>query len=254
MKKLILVSSITVAMTLGMNNAAVAANKSESDMTDAQKTEAIGFGSGFVTGALVGGPIGAIVGGTFGVLVAHDANTDDEIEAKNAEIVSISRELRQKEETIASVNRDLKSLQQKNMTQLVAYQENTDEEWLNDFNGFESNLQFKTASFLVEDAYKAQLKQVAALANTYPQLRIKLTGYADQRGDSQYNQQLSEQRAQAVKEFLLGNNVNASQIGVSGAGETTLTTQGKVNNEDLFFERRVSVTLVNSNKQMTAAN
>ena len=106
----------------------------------------------------------------------------------------------------------------------------------------------------MEDAYKAQLKQVAALANTYPQLRIKLTGYADQRGDSQYNQQLSEQRAQAVKEFLLGNNVNASQIGVSGAGETTLTTQGKVNNEDLFFERRVSVTLVNSNKQMTAAN
>jgi len=48
--------------------------------------------------------------------------------------------------------------------------------------------------------------------------RIKLTGYADPIGTAEYNQQLSQQRAEALREYLLGQGIDASRIEVTGYG------------------------------------
>jgi OmpA-OmpF porin, OOP family len=53
---------------------------------------------------------------------------------------------------------------------------------------------------------------------------ISLTGHADRFGTDAYNQKLSERRAIAVKEYLLGQSVRANRIDAEGKGETQPVT------------------------------
>lgn len=271
MKKLLIASTIAITLTSLSVQSVYAAEKNETDsFNKANKNEMIGFGSGAIAGAAVGGPVGAFVGGIFGLFIAEDVNSNAEIKAKDMQLATLKYDLQEQEQSLAALHADYKNLQQTQLRQLVSFEQQTNDAWLDDFTNFESNLQFKTASFLVEDNYKNQLNSLANLLTSYPQLQVKLTGYADQRGDSSYNQTLSTQRAQAVKEYLLSKHVDLAQISMTGAGEVqaqlstftspqlgetneqTMPTQ--LNIEDLFFERRVNIQLVNTNKQLTAAN
>lgn len=64
----------------------------------------------------------------------------------------------------------------------------------------------------------AELKTVAdiALKNNY---RINLLGYTDNKGEPSYNKVLSQKRADAAKEALVGLKVPAERIGANGFGE-----------------------------------
>ena len=69
---------------------------------------------------------------------------------------------------------------------------------------------------------------------------IEIVGHTDDVGDNDYNQKLSEQRAQAVGKYLIRSGVDASKIVTMGAGERTpvasnATEQGRADN------RRVEV-------------
>jgi OOP family OmpA-OmpF porin len=54
---------------------------------------------------------------------------------------------------------------------------------------------------------------------------IVITGHADRIGRDSYNQALSERRAQAVKDYLVGKNIAASRIQAMGKGETEPVTK-----------------------------
>lgn len=54
--------------------------------------------------------------------------------------------------------------------------------------------------------------------------QIALTGHADRIGTTAYNQKLSEQRAMAVKDYLVEKQVPANRITASGMGETQPVT------------------------------
>jgi OOP family OmpA-OmpF porin len=49
---------------------------------------------------------------------------------------------------------------------------------------------------------------------------IIATGHTDRFGSNEYNQKLSERRAEAVKDYLVSKNVQATQISAAGKGET----------------------------------
>jgi OOP family OmpA-OmpF porin len=49
---------------------------------------------------------------------------------------------------------------------------------------------------------------------------ILATGHTDRFGSNPYNQKLSERRAEVVKNYLIGKNVQAAQINAAGKGET----------------------------------
>jgi OOP family OmpA-OmpF porin len=53
---------------------------------------------------------------------------------------------------------------------------------------------------------------------------IVATGHADRIGSDAYNQKLSERRAQAVKDYLVGKNIQAGSIAAAGKGETQPVT------------------------------
>ena len=54
---------------------------------------------------------------------------------------------------------------------------------------------------------------------------IHATGHADRFGSNAYNQRLSEHRAHAVKDYLVGKNVQAGTIDAEGRGETQPLTK-----------------------------
>jgi OOP family OmpA-OmpF porin len=50
---------------------------------------------------------------------------------------------------------------------------------------------------------------------------INVNGHADRLGTAQYNQQLSEKRADAVRAYLVSKGVEASKVETFGFGKTT---------------------------------
>lgn len=64
-------------------------------------------------------------------------------------------------------------------------------------------------------------EQVVEKMKANPQVELLLiTGHADRIGSDQYNQKLSERRAESVKEYLTGQGIEASRLHTVGKGET----------------------------------
>jgi outer membrane protein OmpA-like peptidoglycan-associated protein len=55
----------------------------------------------------------------------------------------------------------------------------------------------------------------------YPERRVLIEGHTDSVGSDAYNLDLSQRRADAVRDFLLQNGVNAAQISTRGYGKAS---------------------------------
>ncbi len=80
-------------------------------------------------------------------------------------------------------------------------------------------LLFEVNSAILKPAAVQGLTEVAAVLNHYPETTIMVKGYTDNTGSEVYNQQLSERRAQAVGNFLIGQGVAATRITMIGFGK-----------------------------------
>jgi OmpA-OmpF porin, OOP family len=78
----------------------------------------------------------------------------------------------------------------------------------------------------------------------YPDMQVEIAGHTDSIGSDEYNQRLSEGRAQAVKDYFIGQGVPDSQMSIRGYGEseprdTNDTAEGRERN------RRVELRILN---------
>jgi outer membrane protein OmpA-like peptidoglycan-associated protein len=99
---------------------------------------------------------------------------------------------------------------------------------------------FDTDEAVVRDDVKGFLSEVARVMveRRFAHVKIELQGYADVRRANDYNMELSERRAQAVKEILVANGLSPRRISVVPFGEEKATsTTAKGMQED----RRVEV-------------
>jgi outer membrane protein OmpA-like peptidoglycan-associated protein len=87
---------------------------------------------------------------------------------------------------------------------------------------FKSDVMFDTNSSIIKSAAYAsgEIDRVAQILNRYPDTTIKVVGYTDNTGSESYNQQLSGQRANAVKNALVVKNVQTARISALGMGES----------------------------------
>ena len=89
------------------------------------------------------------------------------------------------------------------------------------------------------------LAKVAELIGTYDDRKVLIIGHSDAVGDAAYNRQLSERRAELVKQFFVDNfELSADQLATEGLGEarpiaSNATPQGRRAN------RRVDVLILN---------
>jgi OOP family OmpA-OmpF porin len=72
---------------------------------------------------------------------------------------------------------------------------------------------------------QATLTEASNAAKAGYNIRVDVVGHADTSGESGYNQALSLRRANAVRNQLVTNGVNAPAVAISGRGETALLVQ-----------------------------
>lgn len=84
------------------------------------------------------------------------------------------------------------------------------------------------------------LNTVAKMMKEHTDLNFRIEGHTDSDGPDDYNLQLSEKRAAAVKEALIGIGVDASRMETKGIGEgvpvsDNRSPEGKANNRRVEF-------------------
>jgi len=73
----------------------------------------------------------------------------------------------------------------------------------------------------VKSAFLPLLDEIAKILNNNPKMTLQLEGHTDSVGSVEYNQALSERRANAIKNSLVkGKNVDAARLSTVGYGET----------------------------------
>lgn len=105
------------------------------------------------------------------------------------------------------------------------------------------NVTFDTDQAVLKPSFTGVLESVGLVLKEYPKTLIEVAGHTDDTGSDQYNQLLSERRAESVAGFLRRQGVDDRRIVVRGYGEQypiapNTTPQGREQN------RRVELTLV----------
>ncbi len=194
--------------------------------SNAVKGGAIGVGGGAVIGGLIGNAagntalgaiIGAAVGGTTGAIIGN--NMDKRAEEMRQDLANAK---------VERVGEGIKIT-------------------------FDSGILFVTNSSELQPAAKANIESLSKILNKYPDTNILIEGDTDNEGTKEYNQKLSERRAQAVADYQKGQGVASSRIGTVGLGEmnpvgSNDTAAGRQQN------RRVEVAIFANEKMKDAAD
>src|SRR6266571_3878638 len=83
-----------------------------------------------------------------------------------------------------------------------------------------SDVLFKTGSFELLPGARERLAKISGIVLAYPSLHLQVEGHTDSVGGEDYNQQLSEHRAEAVRDYLVQQGISAPSIEAKGFGKT----------------------------------
>ena len=163
-----------------------------SNWSNTAKGAVFGSGGGAAVGAVVGKTLGntaagaiagAAVGGSVGAIIGR--NMDRKAEELERELDGVT--VQRVEEGIAL--------------------------------SFDSGLLFGFDSSALRDASKENLRKLANIMGEDDDTDLMIVGHTDSTGDADYNQSLSERRAQSAADYLIDQGIASSRIQIEGRGE-----------------------------------
>jgi outer membrane protein OmpA-like peptidoglycan-associated protein len=83
-----------------------------------------------------------------------------------------------------------------------------------------SDVLFDTGKYSLRPLAREKLAKVAGIVSGHPGLRLDVEGYTDSVGGDEYNQQLSENRGGAVRDFLVQQGMAGGSVSAKGFGKT----------------------------------
>lgn len=179
--------SLLTVLTLSLSLAGCA------NMSKTGKGAAIGAGAGAAVGAIIGKAtgktgtgaiVGAAVGGTAGAIIGRQM--DKQAEELEAELEG------------AEVERVGEGIQ---IT-------------------FDSAILFEVNSYTLSEDSKTNLRRLAESLKAYDNTELIIAGHTDSSGPEDYNQKLSEQRAESAAAMLAREGVTVSRLSIVGHGES----------------------------------
>lgn len=102
-------------------------------------------------------------------------------------------------------------------------------------------IQFETGKDLIKTKSYLILNQIANVLVTNPTYLIEIRGHTDNVGGSEFNQILSQKRAEAVRKYLIQKGINQKRMSANGYGDSlpvapNNTSEGKTLNRRVEFE------------------
>ncbi|OQX31531.1 MAG: hypothetical protein C3L25_05585 [Candidatus Sedimenticola endophacoides] len=185
-----------------------------------------GMGIGALAGALIGGPPGLVVGLAGGALLGRDSAMDQALGQARQDLEGLRLRLTEeslRQQRLEGELRDSRARRARQLRMLV--------------EGFSINIQFRTATALLEPEYPPRLRQLAATLMALPELRLRIDAHADARGSEPLNNRLSRRRAEAVVGFLRDAGVAPGRMQAHSHGEQR-HGYARQDREGMGFDRR----------------
>ena len=85
--------------------------------------------------------------------------------------------------------------------------------------GYVVNVYYDSEQAYIRQESKQDLERLLGVLKEKPDVQIEISSHTDARGDDAYNLQLSQQRANAVAEWLVRNGITRTRIKAQGYGE-----------------------------------
>ena len=159
-----------------------------------------------------------------------------EIDGLNAKINELRADNNAKDGQIAADARTIADLQKKladceARPQTAAVVEKTE-------NVLQPHVIFRQGKSTIEPAQYASIEMVAKYMKNHPEAKVKVLGYASPEGKAEFNQKLSEKRAEVVKNALVKRyKVAADRITIEGLGATDkLSSENDFNRVAMFVD------------------
>lgn len=86
---------------------------------------------------------------------------------------------------------------------------------------FSVPIEFETASARISRRYLTTISNLQTVMGRNPALRLEIRGHTDAQGDPDRNMQLSERRAQAVRDALISRGISSDRLSAQGYGQTS---------------------------------
>ena len=178
------------------------------------KRGSAGFTSGAIVGGAAGGPIGAVIGGSIGAVMGERSHKKSQaLAARKAEAALLASE-------VEALNTSLGTIASK-------------------AGEVGSTVQFRTGETTVRDNDRARIAKLGALVADLKDVRVRVSGFADSRGDDALNLSLSQERAEMVARELQKAGVPQERMIIEALGERFASTEAMA--DDQAFERCVEI-------------
>src|SRR5450432_220108 len=83
-----------------------------------------------------------------------------------------------------------------------------------------SDVLFDTARYTLRPGAREKLAKIGGIVSGHPGLKMEVEGYTDSVGGDSYNQRLSEQRSDSVRDYLTHNGVDSALVTSKGFGKS----------------------------------
>jgi peptidoglycan-associated lipoprotein len=103
---------------------------------------------------------------------------------------------------------------------------------------------FTENSAALDDTAKTTLDNQAAWLSTYTAYRIKVEGFADEKGSAQFNMQLGAKRADAVASYLAAKGIPATRLKAKSFGNEAKRKVKSCDDLSCWSQNRRAVTVL----------
>jgi outer membrane protein OmpA-like peptidoglycan-associated protein len=251
----------TLVWTVGLMGVSAAAFAGDDKRAHPQ--EPVGFVAGGVIGAFAAGPIGAVVGAGLGTWLGnrvHRAGDASKAETRAAALQSETETLQSEAQALQTEAQALQtekavlltektqlldsnqtlSAKLNDLSQSIATAQTAKVDASQALDGLEGDILFRTGSAEITPDIAHQIQVLAQAVAKSTSLKIRVDGYADPRGTEESNMQLSQDRANAVRDLLLAAGVREELLEVNAYGKSQSTAADA---DGYALERRVRLTL-----------
>ena len=212
MNRMLVAGAITLAL--------VAGNAMADDRADRWGVR--GVGAGAAAGALIAGPPGLVLGSAIGGFIGDRAGRARTASDLEAELAIATSDLDELHAALDDANRELDVFRAdlEDRDQRIVELQRSRQVTV----GLETDVMFRTGSSGLEPVADPRLDGLARMMIDNPDLSVRLDGYADPRGEEEFNLDLSRQRADTVRQALISRGVTPERIQTHAHGDAEATS------------------------------